>query len=105
MVRGAGFAWHRRRRAPAALRRPDRRPAGHVRLGAVRRGVAGLYCVATAPDARGNGAGTAITLAALDDARRRGYRTAVPGAEAPAVSLYRRLGFRRRGLMTIWASG
>jgi hypothetical protein len=47
-------------------------------------GVAGLYCVATAP--------------AL-----RGHHTMILGAEAPAAKLYRRIGFKHRGAMTVHA--
>jgi ribosomal protein S18 acetylase RimI-like enzyme len=66
-------------------------------------GVAGLYCVATPPAWRGQGLGTAVTLHALGDARTAGYDVAVLGAEAPAVNLYRRLGFRPGGVMRVYA--
>ncbi len=66
-------------------------------------GVAGLYFVATPPAWRGAGLGTAVTLHALAAARTAGYGTAVLGAEAPAVNLYRRLGFRPRGVMRVYA--
>ena len=66
-------------------------------------GVAGLYFVATPPAWRGAGLGTAVTLHALAAAGSAGYDTAVLGAEAPAVNLYRRLGFRPRGLMRVYA--
>ena len=36
-------------------------------------GIAGLYCVATAPAVRGSGFGSAASVAALADARGRGY--------------------------------
>jgi ribosomal protein S18 acetylase RimI-like enzyme len=66
-------------------------------------GVAGLYNVATPPTVRGRGHATAVTLYALADARAAGFATAVLGAEAPAVNLYRRLGFRPRGDMRVYA--
>jgi ribosomal protein S18 acetylase RimI-like enzyme len=66
-------------------------------------GVAGLYFVATPPAWRGAGLGTAVTLHALAAAGSAGYDTAVLGAEAPAVNLYRRLGFRPRGVMRVYA--
>lgn len=57
-------------------------------------GVAGLYGVATLPDARGRGIGAALSLAALREARDRGYRMAVLESSPLGYSMYRRLGFR-----------
>lgn len=64
-------------------------------------GIAGLYNVGTVPQARGQGIGTAITLAALAAARRAGHRRAMLGAEPPAAPLYRRIGFRDRAIMPV----
>jgi ribosomal protein S18 acetylase RimI-like enzyme len=50
--------------------------------------------VATHPAARGRGLATAVTRAALLDARRRGASTASLQATPMAVRLYTRLGFR-----------
>jgi GNAT superfamily N-acetyltransferase len=62
-------------------------------------GVAGLYNVATVPGRRRQGYGTWAARAALGLAHARGVRTATLGAEAGAVGIYRRLGFRARGEM------
>jgi GNAT superfamily N-acetyltransferase len=57
-------------------------------------GVAGIYHVATLPEARGQGFGTAVTLAALRAGRDLGYRVAILTASGEGYSLYLRLGFR-----------
>ncbi len=58
----------------------------------------GIHSVATVPEVRGRGLGTAITLVALEDARRAGYRRAVLRSTTAAQNLYRRLGFRERSV-------
>jgi ribosomal protein S18 acetylase RimI-like enzyme len=56
-------------------------------------GVAGIYAVGTMPSARRQGIGSAITLRALLDARRRGYRVGLLQSSTIGYSVYRKLGF------------
>jgi ribosomal protein S18 acetylase RimI-like enzyme len=56
-------------------------------------GVAGIYNVSTVAGARRRGIGTAMTVAPLLEARKRGYRFAVLTAAAKAQPMYERLGF------------
>lgn len=57
-------------------------------------GVAGMYGVATIPAARRQGVGAAITLHALQEARRHGYLIAVLSPTEMSIAIYRRLGFQ-----------
>ena len=57
------------------------------------REAAGLYCVATLPEMRRRGIGTAIILAPLYDARELGHRAAVLARSREGQQLYRRIGF------------
>lgn len=57
-------------------------------------GAAGIFGVSTLPQARRKGIGAKITLHALQDARREGYRVAVLHSSSIAVNVYKALGFR-----------
>lgn len=55
---------------------------------------AGVYHVSTAPWARRQGIGRAMTCRALEEAREAGYRVAVLHASEAGAPVYRTLGFR-----------
>jgi GNAT superfamily N-acetyltransferase len=57
-------------------------------------GVAGIYGVATIPQSRRQGVAAAMTLHALHEARRRGYRIAILSPTEMSYALYRRIGFQ-----------
>ena len=69
-------------------------------------GVAGLSSVATVPEARRQGIGTAVTLHLLEQARAMGYRIGVLFSSDMAVGVYRKLGFReyRKGSFYVWTA-
>ncbi len=62
-------------------------------------GVAGIYSVGTLPKYQHRGIGTAITLAPLIDAHKRGYEIAVLTATAQGFPVYDRIGFRKLEVM------
>ena len=57
--------------------------------------VAAIYCVATLPEFRGKGIGTAITREPLQAAKAAGYRVAVLESSAMGLPVYERMGFRK----------
>ena len=63
-------------------------------------GVAGLYNVATMPEARGRGIGAYISSAPLAEARGEGYRISILHASDLGRPVYTKLGFQDRGKVT-----
>jgi GNAT superfamily N-acetyltransferase len=71
-------------------------------------GVAGVFGVATLPEARSRGIGAAITLAAYADARDQGLHHGVLFGTELGAPVYRRIGFRDVGVgmsRYLWQSG
>jgi ribosomal protein S18 acetylase RimI-like enzyme len=74
------------------LARDQGNPVG-TGLAVVSGKAAGIFSVATAPQARGRGVGTLVTDAALRAAREAGKRIAILESSQMGYNVYRRLGF------------
>ena len=71
-------------------------------------GIVGVWNIATLSTQRGKGIGAAITVAALLEARAKGYRYAGLFASALGAPVYQRLGFEFTGTRLnryVWSSG
>jgi len=66
-------------------------------------GVAGIYAVGVRTAWRARGLGAAITLAALDEGRRRGCHTAMLQATPAGLPVYQKLGFRVVCQHEVWS--
>jgi len=65
-------------------------------------GAAGIYNVTCIPEARGQGIGSAVTLAPLLEARHMGYRIGILQASKEGYNVYRRLGFQDFGHLSLY---
>jgi GNAT superfamily N-acetyltransferase len=65
-------------------------------------GDAGIFYVATLPEARGRGLARAVVKRALQDARERGCSTTTLQASQMGAPLYESLGYVPTGGMTLW---
>jgi GNAT superfamily N-acetyltransferase len=79
----------------------DGKPVGTSQL-FLSEGVAGIYNVTCIPEARGQGIGSAVTLAPLLEARKLGYKIGILQASKQGYSVYRRLGFQDFGKLSVY---
>lgn len=75
------------------------RPVGCSQL-ILSAGVAGIYGVATVPDARRQGIGSELTLFPLREAREMGYRVGVLHSTEMSYTMYSSLGFKQYGTIS-----
>lgn len=68
-------------------------------------GVVGVYCVATLPEARGQGVGAALTLVSLADAEQQGGRLGILQSSRMGYGVYQRIGFQHVCQVTHFACG
>jgi ribosomal protein S18 acetylase RimI-like enzyme len=57
-------------------------------------GLTGLYYVSTKKEFRGQGVGSAVTLAGMKEGKERGYEVGILGATQLGFGVYQRLGFK-----------
>jgi predicted GNAT family acetyltransferase len=56
--------------------------------------IAGIWCVATSPQARGKGLGIVVTWKGCVEALQKGYRYAILISSKMGYNVYKRLGFK-----------
>jgi len=79
----------------------DGKPVGTSQL-FLSESTAGIYNVTCMPEARGQGIGSAVTLAPLLKAREMGYQIGVLQASQKGYNVYRRLGFQNFGKLSLY---
>ena len=79
----------------------DGKPVGTSQL-FISEGVAGIYNVTCIPEARGQGVGSAVTLAPLLKARQMGCQMGILQASQKGYNVYRRLGFQNFGNLSLY---
>jgi len=86
------------------LARAENEPAAGSAMLCLGGGVAGLYAIATVSGMRRRGVGQALTQAALEYAKKMGYRAGVLQASQMGVPLYQRVGFLTFDSMSVYHS-